>query len=409
MKNTPSHVLTPNLWRLSIIGEIIHRHPEDHRPMAERLQELADKTWIRPDGTSCQLSPETLRKWYARFQAGGLAGLEDTRTTVGTRIPDSLADALISLRRAHPHWSVKLLLDEIRKSLIWNGRQPCAASLYRWCKAKGLLRSRKPDLATRRPFEFTTFGGLWVSDFLHGPRVTINGRPRKTYLLAILDDASRFVVSARFHLAESVEVLLTDLRQSLMRFGVPQRFYTDNGAAFRSRLLHQVGQRLGFSLPHTPPYQPEGRGKVERFFLTVREQFLAAVEAKTIDHLNRRLQEWVATHIQTPHRGIDGETPLQKRLRITDACRPLPATANIDGLFMQQRLCRVYRNGTFTIAGRPFEAPKAQPGGRTEVFFLPWNLEQVYYTAERIPAIPLNKNENAHRFGRSSPKENTHE
>ena len=392
--------LTPDLWRLSIIGDLIHRHPDDGRTLAVRLVELADKTWIRPDGTPCQFSHETIRKWYARFQAGGLAGLGDTRLTPGTRIPEKLASALIDLRNHHPHWTVKLLLDELQKQQAWNGRHPSLASVYRWCKAKGLLRSKQVDPKDTRAFEHIAFGGLWTSDFLHGPKITISGRKRKTYLLGILDDASRFLISARFHLSEGIEPLMIDLREAILRFGVPQRFYTDNGSAFRSGILHQVGARLGIGMPHTPPYKPQGRGKIERFFRTVRDQLLAKTTAKTLDQLNRDLQEWVGGYHQSPHEGIAGETPLDKRLRIENLCRSLPATVNIDALFMQSRLVRLYKDGTFRLQNRLFEAPKAHPAKRVEIFFQPWDLSKVFYGQERWVAQPLDKHENGRRFDR---------
>jgi transposase InsO family protein len=401
--------LTPELWRLSIIGDLIHRHPDDGCTLAARLSELAAKTWIRPDGTPCQFSHETLRKWHSRFQAGGLAGLTETRSCPGTQIPEQLGDALIDLRRQHPNWTVMLLIEELQKKGVWNGRNPSQASLYRWCKAKGLLRSREAEPLSAMAFEFTSFGALWLSDVLHGPKVTVSGKKRKAYLLAILDDASRFVVSARFHLSEGIEPLIIDLRQTLIRFGVPQRFYTDNGAAFRSRIIHQVGARLGIAMPHTPPYQPKGRGKIERFFLTVRQRFLAKNTARTLEQLNRDLQEWVAEYHQTSHGGIGDETPLNKRLRIEGLCRALPENTNIDGLFMQSRQVRLNKDGTFRLQNQIFEAPQAPRTHRVEIFFYPWDLSTVFYGLERRPAKLLDKHANARRFENPNAQEAHHE
>jgi len=398
--------LSLDLWRLSIIGDLIHRHPDDGRTLAERLAELAGKTWVRPDGTTCHVCAETIRKWHSHFQAGGLAALDDRRACSGTRIPEKLGNDLIKLRQENPHWTVMLITEELHKTGVWNGRQPCLASLYRWCKAKGLLRSGQAGVLSGKAFEFTAFGALLLSDFLHGPKVNVGGRKRKTYLLAILDDASRFVVSAKFHLSEGIEPLIIDLRQVLLRFGVPQQFYSDNGSAFRSRILHQVGARLGIAMPHTPPYQPQGRGKIERFFRTVRERFLARNTARTLEQLNLDLQEWVAEYHQAPHAGIGGETPLDKRLRIESLCRSLPETANIDALFMQSRRVRLYKDGTFRLQNRLFEAPKAnheqqssnRSPRRIEIFFQPWDLSKVFYGQERWPARLLDKHANARRF-----------
>ncbi len=408
MKN-PNPPLPPDLWRLSIIGDLIHRHPDDDLTQAERLAIMAGKTWDRPDGTTCQVSAETLRKWLSKFRAGGLAALGDGRPRPGTRIPDPIAEAIARVRREKPHWTVKLIAEHLHETGVWNARQPSLATLYRWCKEKGFLRARHEHLPDAAAFEFTAFGALWVSDVLHGPKVLADGRKRKTYLLAIIDDASRFVVSARFHLSEGVEPLMDDLRLALIRVGAPQRFYTDNGACFRSRILHQVGARLGIAMPHTPPYQPQGRGKGERFFRTVRERFLAANTARTLDQLNRDLQAWIAEYHKSPHGGINEETPLDKRLRIENLCRALPAATNIDALFMQDRLVRLYKNRTFRLQNRLFEAPQAKPGTRLQIFFRPWDLTTVFYGPEHLVAKPLDKHANARRFEHPNAKEATRE
>lgn len=400
--------LPTDLWRLTIIGDLIHHDPDDGLTLTERLAALAARTWTRQDGSVCQFSPETFRKWLARFHAGGLAALGDGRPHLGTRIPEPIGDALIELRRKYPHWTVRLIVEELQKTGAWNGQRPSLASLYRWCKEKGLLRTRQSEPTVARPFEASAFGAVWQADVLHGPKVSVGGRKRKTYLLGILDDASRFIVSARFHFSEGIEPLIIDLRQALLRFGVPQRFYTDNGAAFRSRILHQVGARLGMVMPHTLPYQPRGRGKIERFFRTARERFLAKSTARTIEQLNRDVQEWIAEYHRAPHDGIAGETPLDKRLRIDSLCRELPPGANIDALFMQSRRVRLYKDGTFRLQNRLFEAPQAESAPRVEIFFQPWDLTAVFYGQERRLARPLDKHENARRFEHCAPKEASH-
>ena len=403
MKN-PIPPLTMDLWRLSIIGDLIHRHPEDALTQAQRLDILAEKQWDRPDGQVVTFSAETLRKWLNKFQAGGLAALRDDRSRPGTQIPEAIGEALVTLRRQKPHWTVKLMLEKLHKDGLWNTHEPSQATLYRWCKVHGLMRARQNETPEAMAYEFTAFGALWSSDVLHGPKIYHAGRQRKAYLLAIIDDASRFVVSARFHLSEGVEPLIQDLRSALLRCGVPLRFYSDNGACYRSRILHQIGARLNIAMPHTPPYKPQGRGKIERFFRSVRERFLAATGARTLDQLNRELQEWIGAYHRSPHAGIEQETPLDKRLRIENLCRTLPAAADLDALFMQSRLVRLYKDGTFRLQNRRFEAPKAPPGNRLEIFFLPWDVSTVRYGPERWPAKLLDKHANARRFENHPPK-----
>ncbi len=395
----PENNLSADLWRLSIIGELIHRHSDDGRTLTEHINDLAAKKCTRPDGTPCELSAETIRKWFYRFRAGGLNGLKDRKPgSRGPEVGEQLEQAFLKLRQENPRWTIQLILKTLHQRQVWNGRQPSQQTIYRWCKFRGLLRNGNESSKDVRAFEFRNFGELWVSDFMHGPRVLHDGRKRKTYLIAILDDASRYVVAANFHLSESVETLMTNLRTAIQRFGLPMRFYTDNGASYRSQILRQVGQRFNIAMPHTPPYTPQGRGKIERFFRTVRDQLMAKTDEKTLPGLNRKLHEWLATYHNAPHAGIEMQSPFIKRANIENSCRDLPPAVNIDSMFMQQRNCRVYKDGTVRLQNMIFETPQAVKGGRTEIHYYPWDLSQVFYSEQRLPAKLIDKQLNARRF-----------
>ncbi|OGK06219.1 MAG: hypothetical protein A2487_04780 [Candidatus Raymondbacteria bacterium RifOxyC12_full_50_8] len=163
-------------------------------------------------------------------------------------------------RKEHPLFTVKRLLDELLQKGMWDGRKPSRTAMYRFAAAQGLNRNTQEEPQSVKPFEFAHFGDLWSADFLHGPAVKEGLYERKAYLHAIIDDATRYIVAATFHLAEDTESLLGDLMMAIRRFGVPRRFYTDNGPAFRSYHLRLVAAKLRVALPHTPPYKPQGRG-----------------------------------------------------------------------------------------------------------------------------------------------------
>jgi hypothetical protein len=209
-------------------------------------------------------------------------------------------------------------------------------------------------------------------------------------------------VAAAFHEAEDVEALLTDLLLAVRRFGIPQRCYTDNGAAFRSRHLQLVAARLGVQLPHTPPYQPQGRGKVERFFGTVRSQFLDVKRFKTIAEANLALTQWLAGYHAAIHSSL-AASPLQRRLSVENVCRPVPAVADIEALFRMERRCRVSNCGTIRLRRHEFEVPGCLPLSRTTVYFLPWDLTHVYYGDDMRPARLLDRLANARRFDHPTP------
>jgi hypothetical protein len=313
-------------------------------------------------------------------------------------VPTVLSEAMYQLRQEHPGWTVALILQELLDSGLWNGLSPSRSTLYRFASSKNLRRNPQlPPTRAFRSFTFTQFGQLWVADFLHGPRLRAGKQKKKTYLHAIMDDASRYVVSAGFYHSETVESLITEMMKACRTFGLPQRLYTDNGAAYISRHLKIVTARLGVHLIHTPAGRPQGRAKVERFFRRVKDQLLAKQRFETIEQMNQGLNQWLAEYHQKPHEGLDC-SPLQKRLAGESACQRVPEVADLEALFRMQRRCRVYNNGTIQLKKNVFEVPGCLPGQRVTVYFTPWDLSRVYYGDDMQLARKLDPAANANRF-----------
>ena len=394
-KNDPD--LSKALWRYGIISPLLHRRDDDPT-MADMLCSLAKKTFIRPDGAPIALSAETLRKWLYRYRSEGIKALEDQlRSDKGhQQIPQSVADALSKLRKEHPNWTLAKVLEQMLKAGLWNGIKPSRATLYRFAVANQLHRSPSKPPVTRS-FAFTDFGQLWVADFMHGPKLRCGNHFKKAILHTIIDDATRYVVSARFYFKETVEILITEMMIATRRYGICQRFYTDNGPCYASAHLKIVCARLGIHLVHTPPYRPQGRGKIERFFKTVRNQFLSDSHSGGIDQLNADLQQYLGEYHQRIHSSL-GKSPLEKRLGTDNACRKLPEVTDIRSLFCMHRKCRVYNDTTIRLNKRILEVAEALPGATIDVFYLPWDPTWVFYGNDLRPARPLNKTANAKRF-----------
>lgn len=393
-----SEEMNEALWRYGIIAPLLHRQPGEISQSALLIR-LASENWLRADHTPVKLSAETLRKWLYRYRQGGLPALANQFRTDKDRFKTSkeLADALHKQRQSHPRWTTDLLLQEMIRMEKWNGHKPSRSALYRFIKAHNLGRDPHREPPTTRAFAHEAFGQLWMADFLHGPKLRIGKQKRKTYLHAIMDDSSRYIVQGTFFFSEGVESLIGELEIAIRRFGLPQRFYVDNGAAYSSRYLKIVCARLGIQLVHTPPYRPQGRGKGERFFRTVRDQFLAKADQSTLETLNAAFQEWLDTYHRGKHRALES-SPLQQRLSSSDATRKVPEVVDTDALFRMERRCRVYADGTIRLKKRRYEVPSCMPNARVTVYFLPWDLAHVYYGDDLELARPLDVVANAKRF-----------
>ena len=387
------------VWRYGIISRLLHRN-EEEGPLNDELLKLAAHSFRRPDGRTVSFSGETMRKWLYRYRHGGLPALGDApRKDQGTHgsVSETIAKRLAELREEHPKWTLARMLGKLIDEKLWDMVNPSRATLYRFAGTTNLHRD--PHLETHtpaRPFAYQDFGQLWMADFLHGPKIRIRGRKRKTYLHAIIDDATRYVIHAGFFLAEDTEVLMKELMAAIRGHGMPIRFYTDNGACYASRHLKFVCANLGIHLIHTPPGKPRGRGKVERLFRTVRDGFLEGEKAPahTLDGLNKGFTEWLALYHTRVHSAL-GISPLQKRLSRQSVCRALPEPVNIEPLFRMKRRCRVYLNNTIRFKKRSYEVPDAMPGQRVDVWFMPWNTDIVWYGPDMKPTKPVNLIRNA--------------
>jgi hypothetical protein len=186
-----------------------------------------------------------------------------------------------------------------------------------------------------------------------------------------------------------LESLLDCTRQGVAARGIPVRLYVDNGKVYRSAQLARIAATLGILIVHTPPYQPEGRGKIERFFRSVREQFLASLDLKQVTgmvDLNARLDAWIQTaYHRAPHGGLAANTtPLQRWQRDIERVRQLPPATDVRRLFFYRLDRVVRRDSTFLLQKRFYEAPAHLAGRKVEVRFDPLDPSQADVFSEGV-------------------------
>jgi transposase InsO family protein len=360
------------LFRYGLIADFIHL-PAGSRGLHARLREKAQADYSIPGSKRIRVAPETLRHWLKDWRRGGFdALLPKGRADQGRSraLPQALADALLSLKDEQPHLSIPQLISAVAGS-VPDPVTPAPSTVHRLLSRAGLM-DKASDAARsgqdRRRFAFAHPGQMWMSDVMHGPSVALPGSRtrRKTYLIAFLDDATRVVPYCAFAMSENTAAFLPVFKQALLRRGIPQRLYVDNGANYRSQQLALVCARLGVALIHARPHQPQGKGKQERFFRTVRSQVIAtlsAADTDSLEALNRRLWTWVeAEYHHSPHRGLDGQTPLDRWAMSEQPPRLLDPKLDLDALFLFETKRRVQRDRTVSLNGTLFEVDAALVG-----------------------------------------------
>ena len=365
------------LFRYGLIAPLV-LEPLPRGELTRRAQEIAARHYDIPASQRMSVSVDTLLDWALRYRNGGFEALAPKpRQDRGQSraIPPQLADLIERLKRENPHRTGTTLLRELALSSGQNEPAVSASTLYRFLKQRGLSERQLLAPPAHKKFEAEHSNQIWQSDMLYGPYVQRPGGGKMQALLhAILDDASRLIPHAQFYARQGLEACLDCLRQAIAARGLPVRLYMDNAKIYRSPQLARIAASMGMLIVHTPPYHPEGRGKIERFFRSLREQFLNNLDRKqtlSLEELNERLWAWTDNVYHRSEHSALGTTPLLRWQRDIEHIRQLPPATDLRRLFFH-RLDRVVRRDcTFLLQNRFYEAPSPLAGETIEVHFDP--------------------------------------
>jgi putative transposase len=367
----------------------------------QRIKTVSQMTFTDEEGQPRQFTWRTIETWLGRYHKHGVTALENTvRSDKG------------KTRKVSPE-IVQEAIDAILPKV--HGRNPKRATLYRLCIEQGLLtRSQvapntfsrlvkrfemlKPQADStnkhRLAFAKAHANEMWQADTLYGPFVQDQGSPVQTRLIAFLDDASRVCCHGQFFLAENVDTLIEALRAAFYKRGVPHSLYVDNGSIYSSKEIIQICARVGCLLAHTPVRDGAAKGKVERFFRTLRDQFLARqLDLSSLDALNRQFTHWVEEQYNAQLHSVLGMSPLDRFALDRNRLRFLPPNEANDELFFVEEDRHVRADNTFSFKSVRFEAPRHLPDRTIQVRYerkAPTHRVIVYYKGERMgQARPL--------------------
>ncbi len=354
--------------------------------LTRRAQEIAARLYDIPYSGRRSLSVDTLLDWALRYRKDGLTALSPKpRQDRGQprAVPPETAALIERLKRENPHRTGTALLRELALTSEQNKAGLSASTLYRFLRARGLTERQLllDKAAAHKKYEAQYANQIWQSDMLFGPWVERpGGGKRQVFLQATLDDASRLIPHAQFYPDQGLNSFLDCLRQAIAARGVPTRLYMDNAKIYRSPQLARIAASIGILIVHTPPYQPEGRGKIERYFRSVREQFLSNLDPKvllSLEPLNQRLWHWIDSVYHCHEHSSLQTTPLLRWQRDIEQVRQLSPSTDLRRVFFHRVDRLVRRDSTFLLQSRFFEAPPHLAGKRIEVRFDPLDPAQL--------------------------------
>ena len=332
----------------------------------------------------------TLEGWYYAFKQEGFSALQrQPRKDKGTRkaLSPEACEALLQLRRQYPQLKVRLLVRQLLEKGTLQAGTFSLPSVYRLFAQEGLdahsIQTQFPVTAgPTKAFECALANELWMTDMMFGPTLKLpTGQVIQTRLFCLLDDCSRLVPHAQYYDSEKLGNFLDCFRQGLARRGFPDKLYTDRGKIFTSCHLQIVCANLQVRLAHAKPYAAWSKGKIERFFRTLQEDFEARLvldPVHAIEELNRRLWRWIESEYhQRPHRGLNGQCPAQRFAQRAANLRVADAQTDWQRLFLTRTERRVRLDATISLEGKTWEVPAHLRGRLIQLRYDPFNWRRV--------------------------------
>jgi len=389
------------VFRFSVIADFVTAIAMSRAEKKRLMREKCARKWQIPFSEKTRISQGTTHRWCRvyRNSGGDLKSLypQDRSDQGKARAMDEeTCLSLIELRRQMPAVNVPQLIEQMNgQNRVTPGIMLNNSSVYRFLHQQNLMAPQMKKPVDRRKFEAELPNDLWQSDVMHGPKVDMDGKMRKTYLIAIIDDHSRMIVHARFYLSEKLSFYLQAFENAIATRGLPRKLYVDNGAAFRSRHLDYIAASLAISLIHAKPYTPQGKGKIERWFKTVRTNFLALFKGSTMSELNEALTQWITESYHKKIHSATGQTPFQRFTGKMHCLRSAPA--NLKDYFRKVARRTVAKDRSVTLCGMLYEAPVALIGKRVELLYHdsePEKVEVKYQNKSFGMIRPVNLNVN---------------
>ena len=387
------------LWRWSLIEPAM----DDALTSRQRgaiVRELAAREHAGPSGRTVSVSRKTIDRWITARRSGGFDALVPAPRQCSPRIDPQVVELAVGLKKENRARTAAQVRRVLAAQLGW---APSERAIQRWFEARELTTrpGGQPPRAYGR-FEAERVNEIWTADLMNGP----DAGGRACHLAGIIDDHSRFLTGHQFVRRPDAVRFAGVLRAAVAAHGIPPSLYTDNGGCFADASLQRTCAVLGIKLVHSQPGRPAGRGKIEKVFQTIQQQFLVEVTAgddparhpvTSLDELNDLLDHWVREVYHQRVHSETGETP-QARYQAAGPAGPPDATL-LREAFSWSAVRLVRKTATVSLEGNEYSVDPFLAGRKVELVFDPFDMTQltVYWAGRKVgQAVPQVIGRHAH-------------
>lgn len=329
------------LMRYSAISPLIAGTSDDISSLSAYFREAAAKGVKAPDGTVRHYSEGTIEKWYYAYKDNGFNALipkERSDRGVSRKISDGLAEEIRYIKHSYPRLPAAEIYKQLKdKGSIKTG-QLSESTLLRFINQM-MLTEKLSDHQEMRRYERPHINEVWCGDSSYGPFLkTEDGKKHRVYVIALIDDASRFITGINVFFNDTFVNLMSVIKSAVSKYGRPRVFNFDNGSAYKNRQMELLAARIGSAINYCHPHTPTQKAKIERWFCTLKDHWMASLDMKdfhSLDELRGSLMAYVNTYNQSPHSSLKGKSPQERFFEEPELIRRLPDSQTEESFLLE--------------------------------------------------------------------------
>ncbi|MCM1225167.1 MAG: DDE-type integrase/transposase/recombinase [Lachnospiraceae bacterium] len=390
------------LMKYSAIAPVISGLPAQYHSFSEYFREVSERGILHPDGGLRHYAVSTIAKWYELYSKNGFDALQPAgRSDEGKprKLDDALQEQIIYLKEHYPRMSAAAIYKQLQHNGSICRGELSESTVLRFINRLALEKKLTNNQDMRR-YERPHINEVWCGDSSAGPYLkTPDGKKHRVYVIALIDDASRMVVGTDVFFGDTFVNLMSVLKSAVSKYGVPKVLNFDNGSAYKNRQMELLAARIGSTINYCRPYTPTAKAKIERWFRTMKDQWMAALDMRdfhSLDALRGSLYAFVRAYNLSAHSSLRGISPQDRFFSEPEKIRRLEMR-QIEECFLLELERRVSADSVIVIDGVEYEVDYRFAKQRITLRYSPdrKDIFVVEHDGSLTPIRLLNKQENA--------------
>ena len=390
------------LFRYSIISPAISDIYNDKHNLKGFFRDAAKRTYTNPRGEDTRVSAYTIERWYYTYLSGGFDALIPKRrcdTGSPRKITDDIKEQILYLKKEYPRIPATLIHQKLIDNGTINRGDLSLSSVNRYVNTIKQQQKLTNNKDMRR-YEKAHINEVWCGDSSVGPYISVDSKKKRTYIIALIDDASRYIVGIDIFFNDNFINLMSVIKSAVTKYGKPKMFNFDNGSSYKNKQMELLAARIGSVINFNQPYTPTGKAKIERWFRTMKDKWMSTLyinDFSSLDELRSSLFKFVKEYNQTVHSSLNGLSPQDRYFKESYMIKRL-TDKQIETSFLLEYERRVTADNVITIDSVEYEVDYHYAKQRILIRYSP-DLSKIYvidkHTGEASPLKLLNKVENS--------------